>query len=172
MTPTDSAQPISANSDLDGLTDAPPRDSVPPDLSPAGSDYSTIAWLTPGDRLIILLIATMVIAVSAGQWAIDRWYYGPKIPVSRMPESTYRYRIDVNSADWIELSQLEAVGPTLAKRIVTRREEVGPYKTVDELLRVKGIGKKTLNKFREFVIVGSEPAPQKNEPAAAASPVK
>jgi DNA uptake protein ComE-like DNA-binding protein len=52
--------------------------------------------------------------------------------------------IDINSAPQAELESLPGIGPTLARRIIEGR----PYRTVDDLLRVKGIGEKRLAEIR------------------------
>jgi competence protein ComEA len=62
--------------------------------------------------------------------------------------------IDLNRATAEELQQLPGVGPVTSQRIVATRA-AGPFKTVDELRRVSGIGAKTLEKLRPFITVGS-----------------
>jgi competence protein ComEA len=60
--------------------------------------------------------------------------------------------IDVNTAPLAELQRLPGVGPTLAQRILAGREQT-PFKSVEELRRIKGIGLKTLERIRPFVKV-------------------
>jgi len=43
------------------------------------------------------------------------------------------------------------IGPSLSKRIVEFREKNGPYATVDDLLKVQGIGEKSLSHLREYL---------------------
>jgi competence protein ComEA len=61
--------------------------------------------------------------------------------------------VDVNRADTTALQALPGVGPALARRIVETRNEA-PFRTVDELVRVRGIGPATLARLRAFVSVG------------------
>lgn len=61
------------------------------------------------------------------------------------------YQIDINSATWFELSQLEAIGPVLAKRIVADRDTNGPFRSIDDLERVKGIGPRTVERNRRWM---------------------
>ena len=61
--------------------------------------------------------------------------------------ATYEVVVDPNRADAAELASLPGIGPALAQRIVEERAR-GPYKSVDDLLRVNGIGEKTLAKLR------------------------
>jgi competence protein ComEA len=63
--------------------------------------------------------------------------------------------IDVNTAGVEALTDLPGIGHSTAQRIVDYRKEHGPFKTVDELLSVKGIGEKSLARFRDRVTVGA-----------------
>jgi competence protein ComEA len=60
--------------------------------------------------------------------------------------------INVNAATVEGLQRLPGIGPTIAARIVAVREEK-PFASVDDLRRVGGIGAKTLDKLRPFVVV-------------------
>lgn len=59
--------------------------------------------------------------------------------------------ININKADAGALEALPGIGPALASRIVTYREANGPFKTVDSITQVKGIGPKMLEKLRPFI---------------------
>jgi competence protein ComEA len=59
--------------------------------------------------------------------------------------------IDVNSADAATLQRLPGIGPTLASRIVIYRG-TERFKTPEDLRRVKGIGVKTLESLKPFVV--------------------
>lgn len=61
--------------------------------------------------------------------------------------------VELNSASKAELTNLPRVGETLAERIIERREELGGFRSVDDLLGVKGIGEKTLDRMRPFCVV-------------------
>jgi competence protein ComEA len=65
-------------------------------------------------------------------------------------------RLDVNQATVREFDQLPGIGPALAQRIIDYRLSRGRFTTVDDLLLIKGIGPKKLERFRELVIVHSE----------------
>ncbi len=60
---------------------------------------------------------------------------------------------DLNHADRAELEQVPGIGPTLAKEIENHRRAKGPFKSVDELRQVKGVGPVTLDKVRPFLRV-------------------
>ncbi|MEK8023786.1 MAG: helix-hairpin-helix domain-containing protein [Candidatus Hydrogenedentota bacterium] len=62
--------------------------------------------------------------------------------------------IDINTATIEELDKLPGIGAAKAKAIVEHRAAKGPFRTVDDLQIVKGIGKERLDKFRNLVTVG------------------
>lgn len=66
--------------------------------------------------------------------------------------------IDINMADWPELSLLPGVGETRAQGIVAYRRQHGPFRSIDELQNVTGIGPKTMERLRPYVIVTAPPA--------------
>jgi competence protein ComEA len=64
-------------------------------------------------------------------------------------------RLDLNRATIQELETLPQVGPALAQRIIDFRTKHGPFKSVDDLLKVQGIGEKVLAKLRDRVSVAA-----------------
>lgn len=61
--------------------------------------------------------------------------------------------IDINTATVKELQSLPGIGKVTAERITAYRTQNGPFTAIDDLLKVKGIGKKSLDKIRERVAV-------------------
>ncbi len=59
--------------------------------------------------------------------------------------------LNINTAGSNELQTLKGVGPVTAQRIIDYRTQIGRFDNVDQLLEVKGIGEKTLAKFRDQV---------------------
>lgn len=62
-------------------------------------------------------------------------------------------RVNVNTASAAELETLPGIGPKRAADIIQDRESNGPYRSVDDMQRVKGIGPRTVEKLRELVRV-------------------
>ncbi|HHO54624.1 MAG TPA: helix-hairpin-helix domain-containing protein [Deltaproteobacteria bacterium] len=61
--------------------------------------------------------------------------------------------IDLNQAGVEQLQLLPGVGPVIAARIVVDRADRGPFASVEELIRVHGIGEATVERIREQVVV-------------------
>lgn len=66
-------------------------------------------------------------------------------------------RVDPNRAGYEALLRLPGVGPVLARRILDDRARNGPYRSVDDLGRVSGIGPRTLERLRPRLAVGGDP---------------
>jgi competence protein ComEA len=65
--------------------------------------------------------------------------------------------VNVNSADAAAIAQgLDGVGMAKAEAIVAYRTEHGPFKALEDLAKVKGIGMATIEKNREFIQLGAE----------------
>ena len=92
--------------------------------------------MTATKRMIVLIVAlAMVVAFSAPSWATDAG------------------KINLNKATAAELSQLKGIGMKYAERIVEFRDKNGSFKEVEDLLKIQGIGPKTLEKNKDRIIV-------------------
>ena len=62
-------------------------------------------------------------------------------------------RININRADESDLDRLPGIGPALARRIVADRDAHGPYRSLDDLARVSGIGESILSQIATVATV-------------------
>jgi competence protein ComEA len=67
--------------------------------------------------------------------------------------------VNINTASAAELGGLKGIGDAKAKEILQYREKNGPFKSVDELRQVHGIGNKLMESLRPHVTVSSAAAP-------------
>ncbi len=127
---------------------------------------------TRGQAVLVLLA---LVAVGAVAWRA----YSPRFlasPTEKSDGAAVAYKIDLNAAGENELAQVPNVGPKTAAAIVKHREEHGPFKSVEELTRVKGIGPKTLEKVGPYFAVSggaavkTEPEELKRRPAETPPP--
>ncbi len=61
--------------------------------------------------------------------------------------------ININTADSNELQRLTGVGPATSEKIIAYRGEYGKFSKIEDLMNVSGIGEKTFEKLRNFIIV-------------------
>jgi competence protein ComEA len=61
--------------------------------------------------------------------------------------------VDINTAASEALQSVPGIGKSLAQRIIAFREKNGAFQSVDDLLKVQGIGEKSLQKLRPYVTV-------------------
>ncbi|MFO8070192.1 MAG: helix-hairpin-helix domain-containing protein [Alkalibacterium sp.] len=59
--------------------------------------------------------------------------------------------ININDANEQTLSQLNGIGPSKANDIIEYREKNGPFGSIDEIIKVSGIGEKTFEKISEYI---------------------
>jgi competence protein ComEA len=71
--------------------------------------------------------------------------------------------VNLNTATSAELEALPGVGAKVAARIIEYRQKKGPFKKIEELMNVQGIGEKSFLKLRPQLTVGSKPEPAGQE---------
>jgi competence protein ComEA len=62
-------------------------------------------------------------------------------------------KININTATQEQLMSLKGIGASYADRIIEYREKNGPFQTPEDLLKVKGIGDKTLETIKDNIVV-------------------
>jgi competence protein ComEA len=66
--------------------------------------------------------------------------------------------VNINSASAAEFEALPGIGPKMAARIVEYRQKNGPFKKVEELMNVRGLGEKNFLKLKAQLTIGSPKA--------------
>src|SRR5712692_1202696 len=72
--------------------------------------------------------------------------------------------VNLNTATSEELQQVPGIGPATAGKILQMRKTYGPFKSVDDLLAIRGLGPKRLEKMRKYLTVGKPAASKSPQP--------
>jgi len=75
----------------------------------------------------------------------------------RQPAASIVFRIELNTAGQAELELLPGIGPKRATAIIASREADGPFRSVDDLIRIRGIGPATVAGLRRYAVASSRP---------------
>jgi competence protein ComEA len=82
------------------------------------------------------------------------------VPARRRPPSpkpaAAQGVVNINTATEEELGRLPGIGPSKARAILALRKRMGKFERVESLLRVRGIGRKTLKKLRPMLVTKGE----------------
>jgi competence protein ComEA len=114
----------------------------------------------PGDLLSVPGVGPAILARITPylEWTIQ-----PRLSGSRSPPRPTRpdtdptdrkpVRLDLNRASREELERLPGIGPVMAGRILTLREEMGRFRGLEDLQSVQGIGPATIERIKPLVII-------------------
>jgi len=114
------------------------------------------------DQPAVAAIAIALLLSIVSYCAYSTYYDGRLIDIDRAEPLAIDTRINVNDASWPELALLPNIGEQLAKRIIDDRSQNGLFRSLDDLIRVRGIGPKTLETLRPFLT----PIPDSSTPAS------
>jgi competence protein ComEA len=107
--------------------------------------------LTTQQQWSIAVLASICLGVLLLCWLWSGGLTGGQVDIDEAEPIRARFETDINTADWTELIQLPEIGESLAKQIVESREAEGPFKSLQNVGRVRGIGPATLEKIRPYL---------------------
>jgi competence protein ComEA len=64
--------------------------------------------------------------------------------------------VNVNTATTAQFEALPGIGPSMAQRIVAYREKNGPFKKLEDLMNIQGIGEKSFLKLRPYLTIAGQ----------------
>ena len=71
-----------------------------------------------------------------------------------VPKETVSFPVNINTADADTLTALPGIGQVLAERIVAYRRQNGPFRVIEEITKVEGIGEKKAEAILDLITVG------------------
>jgi competence protein ComEA len=96
--------------------------------------------------MLALLLAVSLSAVSPQ----------PALAAQEARQTTPAQAVNINTAAAAQLEALPGIGPSMAQRIVAHREKNGPFKKLEDLMNIQGIGEKSFLKLRPLLTVGGQ----------------
>jgi competence protein ComEA len=108
--------------------------------------------LRRADQAAVASLAAFALAAMGVYWFVQGGHRGELIEIDRSEPLEARYLVDINKAQWPEFAELPELGETLARRIVESRDAAGPFGDHDDLLRVNGIGPRTLERLKPYLL--------------------
>lgn len=102
---------------------------------------------------VLVVAAAVVIMFLIGLRALRQAYHAEEVVVTNSSETLgLPPRIDINEAEAYELELLPGIGPKTAGAIIEDRKSDGPYRHLEDLTRVSGIGEKTVESLRPHIM--------------------
>jgi competence protein ComEA len=105
-------------------------------------------------RIVLSLVAaTALVAASGATLAAQT-----KTPPAAAAKPASAAVVNINTASATEIATLPGVGAKMAARIIEYRQKNGPFKKIEELMNVPGIGEKNFLKLKPQLAVGQAKA--------------
>lgn len=113
---------------------------------------SKLPILRMSDQKIIAFLVLVALVSMSAYWVLHGGFAGQRINIDRAAPLEPTFTVNINAAEWPELTLLPDIGEKRAKLIVDYREKHGPYASENDLLQVHGIGPKTLNGIAPYLL--------------------
>lgn len=129
------------------------NDNLPEKHTPAKVSAGWFPLLLKrNEQALIAGMCLVAIALLGGYWCQQQSRRGGLIEIDLAKRQHAAFQVDINQAEWAELSQLPGIGETIARRIVDSRELQGPFTSREDLQRVNGIGPKTMERLKPYLL--------------------
>jgi competence protein ComEA len=108
--------------------------------------------LRRAEQATVAALTLTAVGLMVAWWVAQGGCTGRLVEIEHTAPQTAKFQIDINKADWPELAALPGIGRTLAERIVDSRQKNGDFVDHNDLRRVRGIGPKTLETIRPYLL--------------------
>jgi competence protein ComEA len=109
-------------------------------------------FLCRADQAAAAMLLALSLSAMGGWWVWQGRLAGRIIDIDSAQPIAIETKIDVNQAHWPELALMPNVGEKLAKAIVADRSANGPFRDLGDLRRVRGIGPRTLEGMKPYLL--------------------
>jgi competence protein ComEA len=106
-----------------------------------------------------MLVAALVSGGTSARAQSEKAAAAPKVRTT----ATASAPVNLNAASVAQLQTLPGVGASTAQRILEHRQKNGPFKKIEELMNIKGIGEKSFLKLKPLITVAAEKADRAGE---------
>jgi competence protein ComEA len=100
-------------------------------------------------RMFLSLVAAVLLVAAYPQTSAAQTRASGRAPTKSVPAAA----VNINTAPASELQTLPGIGAKVAERIVEYRQKNGPFKKVEELMNVRGVGEKNFLKLKPHVSI-------------------
>lgn len=83
----------------------------------------------------------------------------------------YRFQIDINQADKTEFMLVPGIGSAMAENIISRRDEMGGFRSLEDLKEIRGIGQKTFLRISPFLKIDRNGIKEQQPKGSASDPL-
>ena len=105
------------------------------------------------DQITLFVCSTIALLALGGYMFWNEQITHQVIEIERMSDVETPLQIDINSAPWTEFALIPGIGEQKAREIIRVRNELGgAFVDENELLKVEGIGPKTLDVMRPYLV--------------------
>lgn len=143
-----------------------------------------LQWLTPAERRGASVLVLILLIGAGRDWWVARGmrqvtavmpYATPTSDDLVAPEpargaATAQRKLDLNRADAKDLDALPGIGPVLAARILSFRQQQGRFDRVEDLLAVRGVGPRLFDRLRPLLTVTRRAGPGEAMHSAPSTP--
>ena len=105
--------------------------------------------------LVVALLAVLPPTVATAQ---------TKEPARTTAKPVSTATVNLNSATAADLETLPGIGAKTAARILEYRQKNGPFKKVEELMNIRGVGEKNFLKLKPQITIGAAKADHAQPP--------
>lgn len=84
----------------------------------------------------------------------------------------YQFQIDINQAEKTDFMLITGIGPALAQKIIDCRQELGGFKSLEDLKKVHGIGPTTFLRILPFIKIDQEKIKEQPSPGPVSGPLE